>query len=98
MSKIFKHFIEDLEFEYEYHPRIFWISFLVFMFIFLILQSYIAEPRSFQVLLKDCWDLGLLFIPLIIAFWSRKIRNLLIFGILFLVIFLGCVFSCKKTQ
>lgn len=88
MSKIFKHFIESLEFEYEHHPRIFWISFLFFMFIFLILQSYIAEPRSFQILLKDCWDLGLLFIPLIIVFWNKKIRNLLIFGILFLVIFL----------
>ena len=85
-KRIIKHFINDLEIEYERHPRIFWISFLIFMFIFVILQSYIAEPRSFKILLKDFWDLGLLFIPLIIVFWNKKIRNILIFGILFLII------------
>jgi len=85
-NKFVNHLIEDVEIEYEYHPRIFWVGFLTFMFLFFIVQSYVAQPRLLQYLFYDLWELFLLFIPLIFIFWSKKTRNLLIFGGIYLVI------------
>jgi len=86
LKKILTRCLDRLAEEYRRHPRYIWVCFLIFMFLFFILQSYIAQPRPFQELFYDLWDLSLLFFPLIYVFWSEKLGNLLIFGTIFLII------------
>ena len=83
-NKLIQHFIRDVEIEYKHHPRIFWISFLIFMYV--IIQSYLVQPRPSQLLFEDLLDLAFLFFPLIYIFWSAKLRSLLIFGTIYLII------------
>ena len=85
--------VEETEKEYEKHPRIFLISFIIFVAIFLIVQSYFAEPRNLSNLLFDSWELILLSLILIFVFWSRKVKNLIIFGLAFLFVSLLMFFK-----
>jgi hypothetical protein len=71
---------------YARHPRSLWIGFLSFMLLFVIAQSYLAQPRPLAVLFRDLWDLSVLFFPLILLIWKNDIRWLLAAGLLFLAV------------
>tara|TARA_Y100000310_G_C20437005_1_gene694224 strand:- start:89 stop:721 length:633 start_codon:yes stop_codon:yes gene_type:complete len=80
--------IEEVEAEYQNRPRFFIVSFLVLMLLFIIIQSYIAQPRNLGLLFSDVWELSVLFLMIIYVFWRKKNQNLLIFGIIFLAVFI----------
>lgn len=79
-----KHFIEDLEIEYEHHPRIFWIIFFILALLFIIIQSYLALPRSLDKLIIDSSFLIFIVLSILFLFIKPQNRNLLLIGILYL--------------
>ena len=94
MKKLFKHFIEDLEIGYEHHPRLIFCSFIILSYIIILVQSYFALPRSFATVFLDTWEILLFIIPLSFVVLRLKVRNLLIFGIIYFI--LGFIIAFLK--
>jgi hypothetical protein len=78
--------IEKVEVEYQNKPRIFIIGFFVLATLFLIIQSFFAQPRAITSLVFDSWELIISSILLIYVFWKREVKNLLLIGLVFFVI------------
>ena len=85
-KSIFNHFIDDLEVEYEYHPKIFWIVFFIIALLFIIIQSYLAIPRTMGKLIIDSLFPIFIVLSIIFIFLKPKNRNLLLIGILYLIL------------
>lgn len=92
MSKIFKHFVEDLEIEYEHHPRLIIFICMVLFYTLILIQSYFALPRNFTNVFLDTWEMLLFIIPLSFIVLRLKVRNLLIFGIIYFILSFSMAF------
>ncbi len=77
---VFKHLIEDLELDYENHPRLICFAVIVLFWFLILIQSYFAAPRNFTVVFLDTWEILFFVVPLLVVVARLKIRNLLLFG------------------
>lgn len=86
MSRLFYPFVEDLEIEYEHHPRLILLACIILFYFLLLIQSYFALPRSFIRLFLDTWEMLLFILPFSFIVLRLKVRNLLIFGIIYFIL------------
>ena len=86
MNKIFEHFIEDLEIEYEHHPRLIIFSCIVLFYILVLIQSYFALPRNPLTVFLDTWEMLLFIIPMSLIVLRLGVRNLPVFGIIYFIL------------
>lgn len=92
MKKLLNHFIEELEIEYSQHPRLILFASIVLMYFAVLIQSYFALPRDFTTVFLDTWEQLIFFIPLSIIVLRLKVRNLLIFGLIYIILGFAIVF------
>ena len=85
--------VEELEIEYEHHPRLFWIGFFIITLLFLAIQSYVAMPRGAGKFLIDFLLPILIVASIIFIFTFPKNRNLLFIGILYMILTLVVYFA-----
>ncbi len=86
MSKIFGHFIENLEIEYKHHPRLIVFATTISVYFLVLIQSYFASPRVLASVFFDTWEMLLFTIPLSLIVLKLKVRNLLVFGIIYFML------------
>ena len=72
-----------VEVEYKKHPRIFWVIFVTCGLIFVILQSYFADPRPFVYLAMDSFFPIVLALSLYFLLLFPYNKNLLLIGIFY---------------
>ena len=79
-SKVIDNFIEDLEIDYNRHPRLIMFSLILSSYFLILLQSYFALPRALTSVFLDTWEILIFLIPVCFVVLRLRIRNLLIIG------------------
>lgn len=77
---------------YRKYPRIFWTTFLAFGYVFILIQTYIAEPRSLNAIAIDMLFPTLILFSTFIVFLSKNSNTLLVIGGLYLVLTFSLLF------
>lgn len=84
--------VEDIEMEYEHHPRAVLFSCIVLFYLLIFFQSYLASPRQAQSVFTDTWEMLIFLVPLSFIVLRLKVRNLLYFGAFYLIFGLSLAF------
>jgi len=83
---------EELEKGYQRNAQILILLFLTLSLFFLTFQSYLAEPRELTTVLEDTWEMWFFYFPLFYIISRKKSKDLLFFGLIFLVLGLALAF------
>jgi len=86
MANLLNTLIDDIEFEYEHHPRLLMCIAIILTYLLMAVQSYFALPRSPLSVFLDTWEMLIFVIPLCFIILRLKVRNILFFGIFYFIL------------
>jgi hypothetical protein len=66
--------------------RIIIFTLIIFLYLFILAQSWFASPRGLAIVFMDTWEMLIFVIPLSFVVLRMKVRNLLVFGVAYFIV------------